>query len=128
MQPSRCSAEPTIVELAEGRMFVPPHFTAGGQRFNLLMHFHGEWNVVRRNFERSRLNAVLVVLNYKGLSSAYARPFRDVRRFQEMLNQVTLALRGRGIIGATTHLGRIYLWIRLLETLQSSQQNHIADD
>jgi hypothetical protein len=108
-QPACCNAEPTIVELDEGRMFVPPQYSASGQQFDVLIHFHGDWNVVRRNFERSRLNAVLIVLNYKGLSTAYSKPFRDARRFREVLEEVTRALRKEGIIDVTSHLGRVYL-------------------
>ncbi len=106
---TRCSADPLIVDLHEGRMLVSQQFLANQQLADLLIHFHGDWNVVRQNFECSGLNAVLVVLNYNGLSSAYAKPFCDPRRFQDILADVTRALRSRSIIDTPFQWDRIYL-------------------
>jgi hypothetical protein len=52
---------------------------------HLLIHFHGAPDAVKKPFLRSRLNAVLAVVNFPGLSSAYSRPFeQDERLFDQI--------------------------------------------
>ena len=52
---------------------------------DLLVHFHGHPPLVASNFIRSDLPGALVVLNERGLSSAYARPYRDPGAFESLL-------------------------------------------
>jgi hypothetical protein len=70
---------------------------------HLMIHFHGAAETVQAAFARSDLNAVLVVINFPGLSSAYSGPFeRDAellpqilddakRAFQETASEVALS-------------------------------------
>lgn len=54
-------------------------------RLDLLVHFHGHPPLMASNFIRSGLEGALVVLNERGLSSAYARPYRDPIAFESLL-------------------------------------------
>ncbi len=52
----------------------------------ILIHFHGDPAVAAENFRQARVNAVLLVVNFRGLSSAYRRPFEDdPELFDELL-------------------------------------------
>ena len=44
---------------------------------HVLIHFHGSNDTLKAAYERTELNAVLVVVNFPGLSSAYSAPFHD---------------------------------------------------
>lgn len=59
----------------------------------LLIHFHGAPETVKQAFARSELKAVLVVVNFSGLSSAYSKPFVEDRqlfdKIQEQARDVT---------------------------------------
>ena len=44
---------------------------------HLLVHFHGSPDVLKAAFEKSQLHAVLAIVNFPGLSSAYSQPFKD---------------------------------------------------
>jgi hypothetical protein len=44
---------------------------------DLVIHFHGAVDAIRRAIERGGLEATVVVVNQPGLSAAYATPFRD---------------------------------------------------
>ncbi|MBI1348925.1 hypothetical protein GC163_21850 [bacterium] len=44
---------------------------------HVLLHFHGAHETVAKAFRRSEISAVLVVVNFSGLSEAYAKPFAE---------------------------------------------------
>ena len=60
-----------------GTMVVCHHPQDTGKPIEVLVHFHGMASVAADNFEKSKRNGALVVINFKGLSTAYAKPFRD---------------------------------------------------
>ena len=54
----------------------------------LYVHFHGAAEVVSDRFVRAKMQGVLLVVNCKGLSAAYAKPFRErPTLFAEMLDE-----------------------------------------
>lgn len=54
----------------------------------VLIHFHGATSTVKEAFARSDWNAVLVIINFPGLSSAYSKPFSEDRElFEHILEQ-----------------------------------------
>lgn len=59
----------------------------------LLIHFHGAPKTLQAAFERTDLDAVLVIVNFPGLSSAYSKPFAsDPRLFDEILERTKRTL------------------------------------
>lgn len=76
------------------RLFVPTGYEPRPEgAYDLLVHFHGDPATVLRNVEAARLNAIVVTVNYNGLSSVYRRPFEDVVLFQTLLDDVEATLR-----------------------------------
>ena len=79
--------------IANGNMHVCWKRTSGTAPEHLLIHFHGARKTTQKAFARSQLNAVMVIVNFPGLSSAYSKPFSDdARLFQHILDRAKQAL------------------------------------
>ena len=75
-------------------LFIPEDYSARPDgKVDLLVHFHGWPPVVRNNLAHARLNAVLVTVNYNGLSSVYRIPFSESTLFQTLLDNALEKLR-----------------------------------
>lgn len=62
--------------------------------YDLLVHFHGEPNIILREAGRASLNSAIAIVNFRGLSSAYRRPFEhDASLFEQLLVQVGCELK-----------------------------------
>ncbi len=60
------------------------------QRRDLYIHFHGAPAVVADNFAKSKLEGVLAVINFNGLSAAYGGPFQnDTDLFDNVLDRAS---------------------------------------
>ncbi len=87
------------------KVLVPSGYTpqAGGQ-FDLLVHFHGDPQTVWNNVNYADLNAVVVTINYSGLSSAYSTPFSNTSLFQQVLNETQAKLASQPAFGASASI------------------------
>lgn len=77
---------------------------------DLLVHFHGDPQTVWNNAKYAKLNAVVVTVNYSGLSSAYSTPFSHAtnpNHFQSILNEALTKVR------AETSIPDNLVWDRL---------------
>lgn len=64
---------------------------------DLLIHFHGAVDTIRKAVERSGSRATVVVVNQPGLSAAYAAPFReDPELFASLLTEPRAPQTARG--------------------------------
>jgi hypothetical protein len=93
---------------AEWKLYLPTcctHNPSG--EVDLLVHFHGDPATVRRNVEEARLAAVVVTVNYNGLSSVYAGPFSDPGLFGELLDDALGRVRLLPEFGAEARWGRL---------------------
>lgn len=68
-------------DLPVGRLFVADDWRPREGRVDMLVFFHGHPPVVRSNLTRSGKSAALIVVNFNGLSAAYAKPFADTNLF-----------------------------------------------
>jgi hypothetical protein len=68
---------------------------------DLLVHFHGDPQTVWNNSKYADLNAVIVTVNYSGLSSAYSTPFSNASLFQSLLDEALTKVRQQADIPAT---------------------------
>jgi hypothetical protein len=71
--------------LPVGRLFVADDWRPREGRADVLVFFHGHPPVVCSNLTRSGKTAALVVVNFNGLSAAYAKPFADNNLFGKIL-------------------------------------------
>ena len=93
------------IALATGKLFVPSNWPPRTNRSDLLVFFHGSPPVVCSNLTWSGKLAPVVVVNFAGLSAAYAGPFRDTNRFGAMLREARLKLDERA--GQSLETGRL---------------------
>lgn len=93
------------VPLTTGRLFIPTNWLPRSNRADLLVFFHGHPPLVCSNLSWSGKSVPVVVVNYSGLSAAYAGPFRDTNRFGAMLREARLRLDER--TGRSLETGRL---------------------
>jgi hypothetical protein len=58
-----------------------------------LVHFHGDPQTFYNNAAYANLNAILVTVNYSGLSSAYTTPFSNQALFQTVIDEALVKVR-----------------------------------
>jgi hypothetical protein len=73
--------------LPVGRLFVAGDWRPREGKADVLVFFHGHPPVVCSNLTRSGKSAALVVVNFNGLSAAYAKPFTDTNLFGKILSK-----------------------------------------
>lgn len=76
-------------------------YVAGGldpaaREVDVLVHFHGAPHIVVREVGLARLQAVVIIVNYKGLSATYEKPYSEPERFASLLAEAHEELRTRG--------------------------------
>lgn len=64
-----------------------------GNIADLLIHFHGDPQVMANNVKYANLNVVLFTVNYHGLSSVYSTPFSQPVLFQQVMDETLHAVR-----------------------------------
>jgi hypothetical protein len=70
------------------KLFIPDnYFQRPGNVSDVLVHFHGDPQTFWNNAQFANLNAMVVTVNYSGLSSAYSTPFSNQTLFQSVLNE-----------------------------------------
>lgn len=87
---------------SQWKLFVPNDYTSDGDDVDLLVHFHGNSQTVWNNAAYADLNAVIVTVNYSGLSSAYSTPFADTTLFQQLLDDARSTLAAQPDFGPDT--------------------------
>jgi len=90
-----------------GEVFVPACLPRGLERVDLVVHFHGAPSVVEREFATAGLRAVLVTVNYGGLSARYEKPFSDPKLFGTLLDEALAGLQARGLVAPTAAWRRV---------------------
>ena len=84
-------------------VFVPESLPWGATAFDLVVHFHGAPEVVQREFAAAGLRAVLVTVNFGGLSGVYEKPFSDPQRFRALLDGTQSELEARRRLAENAH-------------------------
>jgi hypothetical protein len=78
----------------EWKIFIPGTYQhRPGNAADLLVHFHGDPQTYWNNAKYANLNAVIVTVNYAGLSSAYQTPFSNGALFGNLVNEALAKVR-----------------------------------
>jgi hypothetical protein len=104
--PASAAAEPLDENAV---LFMPPGPEREREGCDLLVHFHGAPEVVRREFDASGLRAALLVVNFRGLSAAYEKPFSEAGRFADLLAAARQRLVARGVMRPVGEWSRVWL-------------------
>lgn len=83
------------VPLTTGRLYIPSDWQPRESKSDLMVFFHGHPPVVCSNVMRSEKLVPVVVVNFKGLSAAYATPFKDAKLFGTVLAEARAKLSQR---------------------------------
>jgi hypothetical protein len=76
------------------KIFIPNnYYQRSGAVADLLVHFHGDPQTYWNNAKYANLNAMIVTVNYSGLSAAYSGPFSDATLFQTLLDDTLQRVR-----------------------------------
>ena len=77
-------------------MFIPDDYKPSGNKANLVVHFHGDPATFRNNAKYAGVQAVIVTVNYGGLSSAYQTPFAaNTSLFSTIVNEARAKARAQ---------------------------------
>lgn len=77
-----------------GMIYFPPDYKPGKKGFDLLIHFHTSPWLIEQEFAKTGRKAVIVTINYNGLSAVYRIPFQtDTTLFQKILDQTVAAVK-----------------------------------
>lgn len=93
--------------LASGAEVFVPTGLGGAGTVDLVVHFHGVSSVTERELAAAGVRAVLVTVNYRGLSAAYERPMSDPRAFDDLLDQALVELKARGVLTVSGRWRRV---------------------
>lgn len=84
--------------MSGGVLFIPTSFTAASDgAFDLVVHFHGNTDLVTESYESAQVDAVVAVLNLGIGSGKYEDRFENPAALTEVLTRTTDALRERGL-------------------------------
>jgi PEP-CTERM motif-containing protein len=84
---------------AAWKLFIPStYYQRPGNVADVIVHFHGDPQTYWNNAKYANLNALIVTVNYSGLSSAYSTPFSNVSLFQTLLDQALTKAREQASI------------------------------
>src|SRR5205823_1895192 len=84
------------------KVFIPStYYQRPGNVADVIVHFHGDPQTYWNNAQWANLNAIIVTVNYNGLSSAYSTPFSNSSNptaFQSLLDQTLTTVRAQSDI------------------------------
>lgn len=74
------------VRVRRGVLYVPPAFKSEDGQFDLVIHYHGNVDMVEKSAARTQLNALMLIYNYGEGSGKYSKPLLNPRAFDAMLD------------------------------------------
>jgi hypothetical protein len=84
--------------IAGGLMAIPPDFQSADGQFDVVLHFHGNTDLVENSFAVAHVNAPVVIMNLGLGSGPYEERFSSPDLFREVLSRVGSALERRGLV------------------------------
>jgi hypothetical protein len=85
------------VPLQGGVLLFPRTFAPSDEGYDLVIHFHGNVQIVHDSVEQAGINAALAVINFGVGSDAYRLPYDVPGAFEALLGQIDAGLAKRGI-------------------------------
>lgn len=96
--------------VAGGLLIVPPSFASEGGAYDLVVHFHGNTDLVEESYATSKLNAVIVILNLGNGSGPYEDRFANPMQLPELLDRAQATMEKRGLQGAKRRRLALTAW------------------
>ena len=96
--------------LAGGLLTLPPAFASADGRYDLVIHFHGNTDLVEESYARTPLNAAVVIMNLGNGSGPYEDRFANPLALPEVLGRVQAMLEKRGLRSPVLHRVALTAW------------------
>lgn len=96
--------------IAGGLLAIPPAFESKDGAYDLVIHFHGNTDLVEESFFISKLDAVVVILNLGNGSGAYEDRFANPGALPEMIDRAQTTLEKRGLAHARLRRLALTAW------------------
>lgn len=76
------------IGLEKGVLYAPPGFRSADGQFDLVVHFHGNTNLVEQSVAAAKLNALVAIINVGDGSGPYSKAMRNPYVFDRMLTTI----------------------------------------
>jgi hypothetical protein len=81
------------IDLDAATLFIPDGYRPKDQTVDLILHLHGSPSIIEPAITESKMKAVLIEFNRKGLSSVYKEPFSDPKLFGRLVTKALEAVK-----------------------------------
>ncbi len=96
--------------VAGGLLTLPPAFHSEDGAYDLVIHFHGNTDLVEESFAIAGVNAVVVIMNLGNGSGPYEDRFANPLSLPEVLDRVQTTMEKRGLLRATRRRLALSAW------------------
>ena len=96
--------------VAGGLLSIPPSFQSKDGAYDLVIHFHGNTDLVEESLTTSGLNAVFVIMNLGNGSGRYEERFANPASLPEVLDRTQSTLEKRGLAHARLRRLALTAW------------------
>src|SRR5262249_36723919 len=91
--------------LGAGFLTIPPSFSSDDGGYDLVVHVHGNAELVEESFAVAKINAVVVILNYGINSGVYENRFNNAIMLPDVEARARATMQKRGL--TNPHLRRL---------------------
>jgi hypothetical protein len=85
------------VGMEDGVLYAPPAFESADGQFDLVIHYHGNVELVEQSIAAAKVNALVHIINFGEGAGSYSKPLRNPFVFDRMLG--TIEARARKTLG-----------------------------
>jgi hypothetical protein len=101
----------TRASVGRGVLYMPADFAAPDGRFDLVIHYHGNTELVEESFDAAKVNALVLIVNYGEGSDAYSKPLQSQLAFDQLLGSIESTAETRlGLKTARIHRIALSAW------------------
>ena len=76
------------IGLERGVLYAPASFSSADGQFDLVLHFHGNTDLVEQSVEAAKMNALVAVINVGDGAEPYSKAFQNPYTFDRMLTTI----------------------------------------
>jgi hypothetical protein len=85
------------VPLEGGVLVMPKSFKPDTDEFDLVIHFHGDVQIVKQSVEHAKLDAALAIINVGVRSAPYRQAYQVPGAYEALVKQIHAGLQRRGL-------------------------------
>ncbi len=114
------------VPLDGGVLVAPKTFSSSDGSYDLIIHFHGDVEIVRASVQRAKVNTMVAIINLGVGSEAYREQFQATGRFEALLAQIQRGVAQRGVAKPVLRRLALTAWSAGYGSIESILENRQA--